>query len=312
MDGTIKVQGCTIIPVAMQSEELFPRVVSRADFDITEMSLSSYLVQLSRNEGEYIALPIFPSRGFRHSGIYIRADAGINEPADLEDRLVGIPEYQMTFGLWIRGILADQHGVDTNRIRYRTGGTNQTGRVERLSLEIPASLDVLPLAADMTLSAALAEGDLDAVLSPTPPKCFTDGDPHIRRLFPNSGAAERGYFSTTGFFPIMHVMGIRKDLAARHPVIVDRIYEAFCEAKRDAFDELAWKMRASVPYISIPWIADDWAETIELMGADYWPYGIDSNRSQLDAICRYSTQQHLSRRKLSIDDLFAPITSTRT
>jgi 4,5-dihydroxyphthalate decarboxylase len=272
------------------------------------MSLSSYVIQVSRGEGDYVAIPVFPSRGFRHSGIYVRADRGITQPKDLEGRLVGIPEYQMTFGLWIRGILSDHYGVDTNAIRYRTAGNNSAGRVERLPLEIPSSLDVRPLGPGATLTAALAAGEIDAILAPTPPRCFTDGDPNVRRLFPDSGVEERDYFAKTRFFPIMHVIGIRKELVAASHDLAERVFRAFGEAKRRGFVELTRMMRASVPYISIPWIADEWAATIALMGPDYWPYGIGPNREQLDAICRYSTEQHLARRPLTIEDLFAAST----
>ena len=308
LDGTVGVAGCTVVPVAMEAEELLPRVVGHADFDITEMSLSSYLIEVSRGSGAYTAIPVFPSRGFRHSGIYIRTDRGIASASDLAGRLVGIPEYQMTFGLWVRGILADRYGVDTDSLRYRTAGTNQAGRVERLPLELPPHIDAQPLGAGRTLSEALAAGDIDAVLSPTPPRCFTDGDPHIARLFPDSQAEERAYFEQTGFYPIMHVVGIRTSLIEAHPSLAAAVYDGFQAAKTRAFDELARMMRASVNYISIPWVEDAWQHARALMGADYWPYGVPKNRPQLDAICRYSTQQHLSRRPLAIADLFVPST----
>ena len=308
MDRSIGIAGCNVVPVAMESEDLFPRVVDRADFDISEMSLSSYLVQVSRGDGAYIAIPVFPARGFRHSGIYIRTDRNITQPKDLEGRNVGIPEYQMTFGLWVRAIFADQYGVDIGAIRYRTAGTNQSGRVERLPLELPATLDVKTLGPTATLDAALLTGDIDAILSPTPPRSFTDGNPLVRRLFPDSHEAERAYYKESGFFPILHVMGIRKELVERHPDLAANVYRAFCEAKRVAFAELARMMRSSVPYISIPWAETTWSDAVALMGADYWPYGVGANRAQLEAICRYSTAQHLSRRTLTIGDLFVPST----
>jgi 4,5-dihydroxyphthalate decarboxylase len=308
LDRTIGIAGCTVVPVVMEAEDLLPRVVGQADFDITEMSLSSYLIQVSRGDGAYVAIPVFPSRGFRHSGIYVRGDRGIEAPKHLEHRLVGIPEYQMTFGLWVRGILADEYGVDTNAIRYRTAGTNAAGRVERLPLELPDALDARPLGAGKTLDTALIAGEIDAILSPTPPHSFTAGNALVRRLFPDSASAERAYFRRTGFFPIMHVMGIRKELVARYPELAANVYRAFSEAKRQAFVELARMMRASVPYISIPWVEHTWSEAVALMGADYWPYGVGANRAQLEAICRYSTEQHLSRRTLTVGDLFVPST----
>jgi 4,5-dihydroxyphthalate decarboxylase len=308
LDRSIGIDGVDLTPIPMESEDLFPRVVSTADFDISEMSLSSYLIEVSRREGAYTAIPVFPSRGFRHSGMYVRADSGITTPKQLEGRLVGIPEYQMTFGLWVRGILADQYGVDTNAIRYRTAGTNKSGRVERLPLELPDVLDVKPLGPGATLDAALIAGEIDAIFSPSPPRSFTAGDPNVRRLFPDSQVEERAYYKKTGFFPIMHVIGIRTSLVAEHPDLAKNVYDAFNAAKAQAFSDLARMMRSSVNYISVPWVEDAYHSALALMGADYWPYGVPKNRAQLDAICRYSTEQHLSRRPLAIGDLFAAST----
>jgi 4,5-dihydroxyphthalate decarboxylase len=304
LDGTIGIDGVNVIPVAIESEDLFPRVVGRADFDISEMSLSSYLVQVSRGEGAYTAIPVFPVRGFRHAGIYVRSDRGIAVPKDLEARLAGIPEYQMTFGLWVRGILTDQYGVDTNAIRYRTAGTNQAGRVERLPLELPGSLDVKPLGCTATLDAALLAGEIDAIFSPTPPRSFSAGNPLIRRLFPDPVIEERAFFTQTGFFPILHVIGIRTELIAAHPDLPVAVCAAFERAKTAGLADLEQMMRSSVAAISVPWIEDTYQRALALMGADFWPYGVAANRAQLEAICRYSTEQHLARRPLTIDDLF--------
>ena len=308
LDGSIGIDGVDLTPVPMEAEALLPLAVSSADFDITEMSLSSYLIEVSRQTGAYIAIPVFPSRGFRHSGFYVRADSGITTPKQLEGRLAGIPEYQMTFGLWVRGILADQYGVDIDAIRYRTAGTNASGRVERLPLELPATLDVQSLGPDATLDAALLAGEIDAIFSPTPPRSFTAGNPNVVRLFPDSQAEERAYYTKTGFFPIMHVIGVRKTLVAEHPELAPNVYAAFTTAKTQALNDLARMMRSSVNYISVPWVEDAYHSALALMGADFWPYGVPKNRAQLDAICRYSTEQHLSRRPLAIGDLFAAST----
>jgi 4,5-dihydroxyphthalate decarboxylase len=311
-DGSVGIAAATVVPVAIESEDLFPRVVSRADFDITEMSLSSYLVEVSRGAGAYTAIPVFLSRGFRHSGIYVRADAGITAPKDLEGRPVGIPEYQMTFGLWVRGILHDQYGVDTDALRYRTAGTNRAGRVERLPLELPPSMDVQPLGIERTLNEALLAGDIDAILSPSPPLAFTAGDPNVARLFPDAQREERAYFERYGFFPIMHVVGIRKELVAQHPGLAAATFAAFTEAKRRAYVKLDHMMRSAVSYIGMPWIENAWADVLALMGPDFWSYGVPANREQLEAICRYSTEQHLARHPLRIEDLFVPSTLSLT
>ena len=184
LDGRVGIEGCRVIPVAIEPEDSFPRAVSRAEFDVSELSVSSYLLQHSRGECPYIAIPAFLSRSFRHDCYYVRADSGIRQPKDLEGRLVGVPEYQMTLALWGRGILQDEYGVDFRKLRYRTGGTNKPGRKERLPLRLPDHMDVKPIAADRSLNEMLLAGEIDAIMSPGPPKAFVDGHPNVQRLNP--------------------------------------------------------------------------------------------------------------------------------
>jgi 4,5-dihydroxyphthalate decarboxylase len=308
LDGRVGVAGARVIPVPMPSEQSFPRAVTRAEFDVTELSLSSQILQVSRDEGAYVALPIFVARAFRHGCIYLRADAGIATPRDLEGRLVGIPEYQMTLGLWLRGILADDHGVAVNAIRYRTAGTNQAGRRERLPLELPPAMDVAPLPPGSTLNAALLAGEIDAIFSPTPPDAFTAGDPRVVRLFPDPRAAAIAYHRRSGFFPIMHVMGIRRDVLARDPGLGVALLAAFTEAKRLALAEWRAKLASSSPATVLPFLAEEWAAMEALLGPDPYPYGMAANRAELAAICRWSHAQHLSRREVTLEALFDPAT----
>ena len=182
LDGRVGVDGCRVIPVTIGPEDAFPRAVSRAEFDVSELSLSSYLLQLTRGDCPYVAIPVFLSRGFKHDCYYVRADAGINEPKDLEGRLVGVPEYQMTLALWGRGILQDEYGVDFRKLRYRTGGANKPGRKERLPLRLPDHMDVAPVGPERCLNDLLLAGELDAIMSPGPPRAFSDGHPNVRRL----------------------------------------------------------------------------------------------------------------------------------
>ena len=308
MDGRVPVAGARIVPVPMPSEQSFPRAVTRAEFDVSELSLSSHLLQVSRNEAQYVALPIFVSRAFRHGCIYVRRDAGITTPRDLEGRLVGIPEYQMTLGLWLRGILADDHGVAVNTIRYRTAGTNTAGRTERLPLETPPNLDFAALPPGSTLNAALLDGEIDAVFSPTPPHAFTAGDPRVVRMFTDSRAAARAFHRRTGFHPIMHVIGVRRDVLDRAPLIGMALLEAFGAAKRMALEAMAAQVASSSPPLMLPFLAEEWAATQALLGPDPYPYGIAAKRAELEALCRWSHEQHLSRHRLSVEDIFDPAT----
>jgi 4,5-dihydroxyphthalate decarboxylase len=308
LDGRVGVEGCRLIPVAISPEDSFPRAVSRAEFDVSELSVSSYLLQHSRGECPYIAIPAFLSRSFRHDCYYIRADSGIRQPKDLEGRLVGVPEYQMTLALWGRGILQDESGVDFRKLRYRTGGTNTPGRKERLPLRLPDHMDVKAIPADRSLNDMLLAGEIDAIMSPGPPKAFVDGHANVRRLIDDPTAAERAYYERTRIFPILHFVGIRRDLVAEHPWLPERVFAAFVEAKKIALREIGALAAAGANPITLPWFAAEVARTRALMGDDFWTYGIAANRPELEAMCRYSVEQYLSERPLTVEELFAEAT----
>ena len=308
LEGRVGVAGWRIDAKAQPPEETFPRAVADAPFDVSELSLSSYLMQVSRGEGAYIAIPAFVSRGFHHGAIYVRAKRGIETPKDLEGRLVGVPEYQMTMALWVRGILGDEYGVDFRKIRYRTGGANKPGRKERLALELPEDMDVAPIPEGSTLNELLLAGELDAVIAPTPPDGFTAGDKAVRRLFADPAAEEQAYYARTGLFPIMHVIGVRRTLADEHPGLAADLFRAFVEARNLAMREHDLTARSSANRMMLPWFADQWEATKDLMGDDFWPYGVAENRAELEAVCRYSHEQNLGRKRLSVEALFAPET----
>ena len=309
MDGRVRVEGAELLPIPLSSEESFPRAHNRSEFDVSELSLSSYLMQLGRDESPYVAIPAFVSRAFRHNAIYVRADAGIDGPRELEGRRVGIPEYQMTLGLWVRGILADDHGVNTDAIAWRTAGTNAAGRKERLPLVLPPHMDVAPLPKGATLNAALLAGEIDAIIAPSPPAAFTAGDPRIVRLFPDPKAAEIAWHQRTGMHPIMHVIGIRRDVLARDPDLALRLLEGFHAARGIALAEMEHSVAASFAPTMLPWLAEAWAETRAVLGPDLWSHGVSANRAALEAVCRWSLAQHLSPRALTMEALFAPGTT---
>ncbi len=305
LEGRVGVAGWRIDAKAQPPEETFPRAVADAPFDVSELSLSSYLMQVSRGEGAYIAIPAFVSRAFHHGAIYVRTKRGIETPKDLEGRLVGVPEYQMTMALWVRGILGDEYGVDFRKIRYRTGGANKPGRKERLALELPEDMDVAPIPEGSTLNELLLAGELDAVIAPTPPDGFTAGDKAVRRLFADPVAEEQAYYARTGLFPIMHVIGVRRTLADEHPGLAADLFRAFVEARNLAMREHDLTARSSANRMMLPWFADQWEATKDLMGDDFWPYGVAENRAELEAVCRYSHEQNLGRKRLSVEALFA-------
>ena len=305
-DGRVTVPGCHLDCVAESTSVLFPLSVGEARFDITEVSLSSYLMQISRGEGAYWALPVYLSRAFRHGGIYVRRDAGISEPRDLEGKAVGVPEYQMTAAVWMRGILRDEYGVRIDQIQYHTGALDSGRRDERLPLVLPDSMDVQPISPGENLNAMLLDGRLDAILAPSPPGSFLAQDRRICRLFADYGTLERAYYRKTGFFPIMHLAAVRKSLVEDHPWLPMRLYSAFLEARDLALGRLEAVWRGSSNRLSLPWLHTDYEATRELMGENVWSYGLEANRAELDAFCRYSHEQHLSTRRLTPDELFHP------
>jgi 4,5-dihydroxyphthalate decarboxylase len=301
-DGRVPVQGCAVTYLTPPLEELFIRALIGAEFDACEVSLSSYLIALSRGKARYRALPIFLSRVFRHSAIYIRTDRGIARPEDLRGKRVGVPEYQMTAALWARGLLEDEYGVKPSEIEWRNGGLEQNGRSEKLALELPPDVKLTPIGPTETLSAMLAEGTLDALVTPRAPSCFGKS-PNVARLFPDYRAAERVYAKKSGLFPIMHVLAVREELLRANEWLASSLFTAFRQAKDIAIRELE---EIGAYNVTVPWLTAELADIRAVLGADYWPYGLAKNRASIEAALRYSHAQGLSARKLTIEEAFVP------
>ena len=253
-------------------------------------------------------MPVYLSRAFRHGAIYVRTDRGISTPKELENKTVGVPEYGMTLAIWVRGLLTDEYDIDIEKLIYRTAGLNAPGRVERLTLDLPPTIDLQPLGKGHTLNQALIDGNLDAVISPNPPQSFVDGHPLVKRLIDPPGPAEHAYFRKTGIFPIMHIVGVRKDIADAYPTLPQGLFRAFTKARQIAMDRVKDIAEGSSTRIMSPWFADAYEAATRIMGPDYWPYGVEENRSALEAMCRYMHDQHLTSRRLDVEELFANVT----
>ncbi|MDJ0994627.1 MAG: 4,5-dihydroxyphthalate decarboxylase [Dinoroseobacter sp.] len=305
-EARTRVPGVALQSVVAPTSKLFPLAVGEARYDITEMSISSYAIQVSRGSGDYIAIPAFVSRAFRHSGFIARAGSGIEGPADFKGRRIGVPEYQMTAALWMRGILSDEYGVAARDIHWRTGALDAGVRRERLQLDLPAGMKVDPIDEGETLQQLMIEEKIDGLLSPKPPQALLDGDTRFVRLFPDFEASEQAYHAKTGFFPIMHVIGIRKSLAEAHPWLPRAIYEGFVEAKGLALERLRKVWLGNANRLSLPWLGASMERTINTLGQDYWSYGFAANRDELAAICRYSVEQHLAADLVQPEALFHP------
>lgn len=304
-DGRVGIEGCEVFATPMPPEEAFHRAFKYQEFDVTELSLSSTMMTTARGECPYIGVPAFVSRLFRHSSIYIRTDRGINGPEDLKGKLIGLPEYQMTANLWVRGILEDEYGVKPSDIRWRNGGLEEAGREERSRLTLPDDVELESIPKDQTLSQWLAEGKIDALLSARAPSCFLQGMPNVDRLWPNYPEVEHAYYEKTGIFPIMHLIGIRRSLYEKHPWLAVNVYNAFLEAKRLCMEELN---EIGHLHATLPWPVAAHDEAKRLMGEDYWSYGPDANAKEIETITRYSFDQGMSVRRLTAEDIFAPST----
>lgn len=304
LSGEVPVRGFGVEAHVLPTSRLFPIAVQEARFDVTELSLSSHILQVARGDAAYTAIPAFVARAFRHNGFFRRRGSGIGAPADLRGRAVGVPEYQMTAALWMRGILRDEHGVAATEIRWRTGALDAGVRRERLALTPPPELAITPVEEGETLQDLLLRGEIDALLAPNPPRAFLDGDPRIERIFPDFEAAERDYHRRTGFFPIMHVIAVRASLAEAHPDLPRALYDAFASARDLALERLRGIWLGSANRLSLPWLNAAMERTRAAMGEHYWPYGFGPARAELATACRYSVEQHLAPREVAPEELF--------
>ncbi|QWF21287.1 hypothetical protein KM427_20445 [Nocardioides sp. LMS-CY] len=305
VDGRVGVEGIDLNMVPLEPEECFWRMLRFEEFDAAEMSLSSYCMLRARGDERFVGIPAFLSRSFRHSSIYVREGSGIEGPTDLEGRRVGVPEYQMTASVWTRGMLADDHGVDLDSITWRTGGMEQPGRVERQKLVVPDRVRIEPIGPESTLSGALLDGEIDALMAPRIPSAFSRGEGRVRRLFPDYAERETDYYRRTGNFPIMHLVVVRADVARTHPWVAQSLYKALRQAKAVAIEGIH---EAPALRYTMPFLLEAWERQIEVFGADPWPYGVDANRAQLETFSRYLTEQGIVEQSAPVEDLFAAST----
>jgi 4,5-dihydroxyphthalate decarboxylase len=301
----VTVDGCDVTYLPLYPEEIFYRAFHNQEFDVCEISFSSYIRTIADGTAPYIGIPAFVSRVFRHSGIYVRADSGIEKPEDLRGRRVGLPEYQITAVLWVRGTLQHEYGVHPKEIHWWQGGQEQPGRKERTPLKPIPGIDLQTIPDDRTLVDMLEAGELDALFTARAPSTFLAGKPHIKRLFPDVRAVEKSYFKKTGMFPIMHLVGIRRSLVEKYPWLPTSLLKAFSEAKAIAMADLH---DINALLVTLPWLVAEADETQALMGQDFWKYGVKENLKEIEALTQYSFEQGLASRKVDVSELFAPST----
>jgi 4,5-dihydroxyphthalate decarboxylase len=304
-DGTVQPDGIDLTYLNLPVEETFFRMLRYREFDIAEMSLSSYTVGLARENPAFIAIPVFPSRAFRHNSIYISTKSGIREPKDLIGKKVGNPEYQLTAPVWVRGILSDEYGVPPSAPEYWTGGEEEPGREEKIALDLPPEFNVRRIGPAQTLSGMLAEGELDAVYAPRIPSTFKTSPGRVRRLFEDFVEVERSYYRKTKIFPIMHTLVIRREIYAANPWVAQSLFKAFVQAQRCIYEDL---YETAALKTMLPWLVAHVEDLRREMGPDWWAYGFEPNRHVLDTFLRYHHEQGLSKRRVRPEELFAPET----
>lgn len=306
-DGRVRPEGIELTYLMLRVEEIFWRVAQYREFDAAEFSLGGYLVRLGRGADDLVAIPVFPSRCFRHSGIFVHAASGIERPQDLRGKRVGVPEYQMTAAVWVRGILSDDYGVRPHEMEWLQGGLEDPGRVPFEPAEPPGvQLGFAP--SDRSLAQMLAAGEIDALVTARTPSTFDRRGGPVRRLFQDPWSAERDYFQRTGVFPIMHTMVIKREVLNANPWVASTLFKAFEAAKALALEDLT---QTSALPLSLPFLVEHAYQTLDLMGDDYWPYGLEPNRNTLETFVRYMREQGLIPQPLPIESLF-PESTRRT
>lgn len=300
--GRVRPEGITLSLLVMPVEEVFFRQIRFEEFDLAEMSMGRYVSMISRGDDRFVAIPVFPSRMFRHSSIYVRSDAGIRTPEDLRGKTAGVPEWAQTAGIYTRGLLHHYYGVAIQDVRWVQAGIHQSGREEEVPVAVPPGVR-LDRVTDRTLDGMLSAGEIDAVLSAHPPKSAEPRDGRIGRLFEDFVLVERQFWQDTGIFPIMHTIVLRRAVFERHRWIPRSLLDAFEEAKRRSMARLR---EVTAARFALPWSFEYVRQTMAEFGEDYWPYGIEANRATLNAFLQYALEQGVANRPLTTDDLFPP------
>lgn len=305
VDGRVKIDGVNPIPMLLSPEEMFFRAFRHQAFDISELSLSSYSISVARGEPHYVAVPVFLSRAFRHTSTYIRTDSGIDKPEDLRGRRIGIAEYQLSANVWVRGILEEDYQVKSSDITWVRGGMDTPGRPEKIKVDLPANIKIEAAPEGATLNQMLMDGEIDGFIGPRWPRCYGEGHPHVGRLFRDTVSAAEDYYRRTKIFPIMHLLGVRRELAEQHPWLPQALMKAFAEAKKVAQEAL---QDTSATKVTMPFVEDTLNRAQLLMGLDPWTYGVGANAHVLNKFLDYHFAQGLSPRRVGIEELFHPST----
>jgi 4,5-dihydroxyphthalate decarboxylase len=300
VDGAVTADGIVLTGMVLPVEEIFFRFIKNQEWDVSEMSFGKFIGFAAQGNSPFVGIPVFPSRVFRHSAFYVRADRGIKSPKDLEGKTVGIPEWAQTAGIYARGFLAETAGVDLTKIKWVQAGMNEAGREEKVEFKLPPGIRYSQRR-DTSVSAMLLSGEIDAAISARVPNAFAQGGGKIVRLYPDYRGEEMRYFEATGIFPIMHVIAMRCALFERYPWVAMNLLKAFEVAKERSLERINDLTASRIP---VPWSASVAGEWGKAFGADPFPYGLEANRKTLDAFCRFAHAQGVTSKKMTPDELF--------
>jgi len=300
--GKIKAEGIDITHIDLPVEEIFSRFTKYREWHVSEMSMAKYISLISQGDRSITAIPVFPSRFFRQHAFYVATDRPFERAADLAGKKVGIPNWVQTACVYTRAWLVHQIGIPLNAIDWYQAAVNVSGHVDEVQPKLPDGVRYTPVAG-RSLTDMLIAGDLDAIISARPPRLFEQGDPRIRRMFPNYRQVEEDYWKQTGIFPIMHTVALRRDVVDAHPWIGMNLFKAFEEAKQRSITRA---LDGNICRFPIPWTFDYAEQSQRMFGKDFWPYGVEANRTTLEAFCQYAFEQGVAHRRVSIDELYPP------
>jgi 4,5-dihydroxyphthalate decarboxylase len=307
-EGTVRPEGIDLNCVTIEGggTEVNFRMLKYHEFDVSEMSMGSYVTSLFTKDPPFVAIPVFPFRSFRHSFIFTNAKSGIRTPKDLRTKRVGVPRYQQSAVTWIRGILAEHYRVPIDSVTYVQGGTEDPGRWEGVKLKLPRGVRLESAGGKKGLSDMLDDGEIDALYSARVPSSFERGSKNVKRLFPNFVDEEKRFYRKTGVFPIMHTVVIRREVYEKNRWIAQSLCKALLESKQVAYSQFYTPPGSHGTKFMLPWITQDLEEVRELMGWDFYPYGVEQNRRTLEAFLRYCHEAGLAARLLRPEDIFVP------
>jgi len=303
INGAVRIDGVDPVFMTLPPEEIFFRAFRSLDFDICELSLSSFSVKTALGECPYVGVPAFVSRMFRHTSVWVRTDR-IKEPKDLIGKKVGLPEWQLTANVWARAILEDS-GVKCADIHWIRGGIEHAGRPEKITIKLPPGVRMDDAPEGKTISQMLIDGEIDGFMAPRPPSFMTPETKNVGWLWRDPTAAAKDWFRRTGIFPIMHLIGIRRTLVERHPFLPAAVFKAFAQSKVAAMAALS---DTSATKVTLPFVEERLKEARDLMGEDFWAYGLAPNRKTLEVFLRHHHAQGLSPRLVTPEELFHPST----